>query len=75
MVHMDTAWCSSTCTHMYSQEMGHARGQNSSPSPTFSFADTIVCYEAAVDFAPCCLTREEGKKESRPEGTDDRELE
>ena len=35
-----------------------------------------MCYEAAVVvFAPCHLAREEGKEESRPEGTDDGELE
>ena len=67
-------WCSSTCTHMYSHEMGHTRGNFS--TPTFSFADTIVCNEAAaVVCAPCHLAREERKEESRPEGTDDGELE
>ena len=58
-------------------EMGHARGQIFSSTPTFLFADTIVCCEAAavVVCAPFHLAREEGKEESRPEGTDDGELE
>ena len=35
-----------------------------------------MCYEAAVVVcAPCHLAREEGKEESRSEGTDDDELE
>ena len=35
----------------------------------------MCCEAAIVVCAPCHLAREEGKEESRPEGTDDGELE
>ena len=73
MVHVDTG--AAVPAHTWTAGKWATLRSKLQHTPVFSFADTLVCCEAAVGFVPCCLAREEGKEESRPEGRDDGELE
>ena len=73
MVHMDTG--AAVPAHTWTAGKWATLRSKLQHTPMFSFSDTLVCCEAAVGFVPCCLAREEGKEESRPEGRDDGELE